>query len=154
MVSTSRRVLTEALAIAPERLFFLNQRARLALNAHAYETAHTLAARAYHLEPTYRESALLYAAALLYAGDVERSDEILMQHFGTIFLAHDSIIEAQIETGLEDRALTTLRESVAQKPERKHHWELLLEIYERRGDRTQYEETLHALTQFGRATSE
>lgn len=143
--NASVRVLEQALEAAPDRQLILIALSKTHAAAGAYEKALMHASHVYELEPTYRDAAIVYAAALLYADNVSEADTVLRNAYGSIYVASDMLLAALVETEQYDRAEYILTESVAHDPGRRSHWELLLRIYTETGDEKTYEETVRTL---------
>jgi len=71
---------------------------------------------AFESEPAYGDARILYAAVLMYAGDMQTADKLLTEGFGTVLVDDQRMIQVYTNTKQLDRVIGIWKARVAKEP--------------------------------------
>lgn len=106
-----------ARANSPRKQLVLFQTGLTLLQGGATEAALPHFKEAFDLEPRYDRARILYASALLYAGQQAQADALLKERFGTVLVNDQSLLQVYADTGRLERVVGIWEARVTANPD-------------------------------------
>lgn len=127
---------------SPEKQGLFFELASAHLNNDETEKAVEVARKAYELAPEYDEARIIYAAALIYNGEIQRAEALLAEKFGDQIIMDQRIINAYIGAGELDKLLQVAQSRVEGDPANVQYRLSLAAVYLEMGERDRAISTL------------
>jgi O-antigen ligase/Flp pilus assembly protein TadD len=112
----AKEYLTQALSISPNKQIILFEYTLNELSMGSIEGGLAAAKKAFEIEPKYDDARTTYAAALIFAGNTEEADRILIERFGTTAVDNGTLLSVYVARGFIDRAIVVARTRVDSRP--------------------------------------
>ncbi|MFA4890449.1 MAG: O-antigen ligase family protein [Candidatus Paceibacterota bacterium] len=109
-------ILNEAIALSPNKQMLYFELCASYLNKKEYSKAVEISKKAFELNKSFDEARKIYVASLIYNGEFDEADHILMEGFGTTIVADDRILKAYAEKKEFAKIVTILEKLVEEQP--------------------------------------
>lgn len=139
----AKEYLTRALEISPNKQLILFEYTLNELSMGNVEEGVAAARKAFELEPKYDDARLTYAAALIFSGNTEEADRILIERFNTTAVDNGTLLSIYVARGFYDRAITVARARIETRPQDPEAYLFLASLLNQSGKRN---ESLSVLT--------
>ncbi|OHA32462.1 MAG: hypothetical protein A2928_03430 [Candidatus Taylorbacteria bacterium RIFCSPLOWO2_01_FULL_45_15b] len=109
--------LDKAHELSPKKQIILFELGATHINKGEFAKGAEILKKAYDLAPQFKEAAVLYSVALVYAGDIETSDEILKQVYGDKFPDDDRLVNAYVHAKANERVVAFWKNKIEFDPD-------------------------------------
>lgn len=126
--------LAKAVQLSPKKQSILFEAGFLASAAGDKAAAVRIFKNAYELDERYEQALILYAAALVAAGQVSEADQLLIAKYGTTLVNNPSMLQAFVDAKLFDRAIAIARSAADKDPKNIQKLVQVAGVYLQAGD--------------------
>ncbi len=127
--------LKKALELSPKKQQILFELGSVYLSKGDADTANKYFKEAYDEAPKYPDAAITYATGLIYAGQVEEADKVLVSSFGTTLVPDNRIISAYFAKGMPGRVIDIRKNQLLKLPKDQQTMLALAAAYLNAGER-------------------